>query len=147
MRNGLRRRTYKEPSIVRTKIMTLSVVLGLCVPGVAVAATPTQDTYGGQLGQVSGASNGGGPSSGTPANATGPSSSSAGPSSDGPNSGTRVAASTNASAPSKSSGTSSTGTLPFTGLDVGVMAAIGLGLAGLGFATRRATRTADSVRS
>ncbi len=125
---------------MRTKIITLSVVLGLCVPGVAVAATPTQDTYGGQLGQVSGVSNGGGPSSGGPgpSNAVGPSNAAS------PSPSARLAANTS----TPSSGTSSsTGTLPFTGLDVGVVAAIGLGLAGLGFATRRATRTVGDVRS
>jgi len=129
---------------VRNKIITLSVVLGLCVPGVAAAATPTQDTYSGSLGQVSGASNGGGPSngtgpsdaarSGTPASATSPSSSA------------HVAASTSTPSTTSSATPSSSGSLPFTGLDVGVVAAIGLGLAGLGFATRRATRTAGSVR-
>jgi len=123
---------------VRTKIITLSVVLGLCVPGVAAAATPTQDTYGGQLGQVSGASNGGGPSNGAPSASNGTA----------PSTTAHLAANNSSPSTSASSGTSSsTGTLPFTGLDVGVVAAIGLGLAGLGFATRRATRTAGGVRS
>lgn len=36
------------------------------------------------------------------------------------------------------------GTLPFTGLDVGLMALLAVGLVGLGFGIRRATRSQDS---
>lgn len=37
--------------------------------------------------------------------------------------------------------TASTGSLPFTGLDIGVVAAVGISLVGVGFVIRRTART------
>lgn len=37
--------------------------------------------------------------------------------------------------------TASTGSLPFTGMDIGVVAAVGISLVGVGFVIRRTTRT------
>jgi hypothetical protein len=97
----------------------------LVVGGFAVAASaqsPTQDAYGGVLGEQVGDDDTSAPGS------TGGD----GTSAPGSGGGETVLASQSQSA--------SDGSLPFTGLDVALVALIGAGLVGLGFGLRWATR-------
>lgn len=57
-----------------------------------------------------------------------------------------VAASGGPGTPSADGGNGTISQLPFTGLDVAAIAAIGAGLVGAGFVVRRAAKTADDPR-
>lgn len=117
--------------------MKLKVALGaviaclaLVLPGAAMAeVSPTQDAYSGVAGQQENGGNNGGPSgeSGTEANTTSP---------------TVEAVATESPAPVVQSETTETssGSLPFTGLEVGIMALVALGLIAGGALLFRGTR-------
>jgi hypothetical protein len=90
------------------------VVIALVAAPAAIAASPTADQYGSKVQQI--AATGSGGSSGGGGSAT-------------------------ASTPS-SGGSNSVGSLPFTGLDLGLMALVAAALVGGGFALRRASNPA-----
>ena len=98
--------------------------MAIALPTAALAADPTTDQYGSQLQTLSVGSS----DNGTPGGGTTPSTASATPPA--------------ASAPSATDA-SGGGSLPFTGLDVGLLAAVAGGLAIAGFMLRRQAREAS----
>jgi hypothetical protein len=98
-------------------------VAAIAVPAAAIAADPTADQYGSQLQTLSAGT------SGTPGGGA--------PSSTGTSSATPAAG-----APSATD-SSGGGSLPFTGLDIGLLAAVAGGLAVAGFMLRRQAREAS----
>jgi hypothetical protein len=95
---------------MRTKLLLLAMMFTLSLAGTALAQTsnPTEDAYGGVLGEE--VSNQGDSVSESPPVAT----------------------------------EESTGSLPFTGLELGLVALAGFGLVALGVAMRRTTRRSTS---
>jgi hypothetical protein len=108
---------------LKTAITALIACLVLAVPGGALAASPTEDAYSGVL----------------PAQANGDNGSS-----NTPNSGTEAVAAVEEAPVSPAAVESVSGgdTLPFTGLEVGIIALVGVMLIGGGVVLYRFTRTA-----
>jgi hypothetical protein len=96
---------------IRVRLIITVVVLGLACPGVASATNPTQDTYGGIIGQQQSA--GGKVDSDPSTQSTG--------------------------GVSKATSRVSSGSLPFTGFELGLIGVAGMGLIGMGIAIRRAS--------
>jgi hypothetical protein len=106
---------------LKTAITALIACLVLAVPGAALAASPTEDAYSGVL----------------PAQANGDNGNNT------PNSGTEAVAVEEAPvSPAAVESVSGGDTLPFTGLEVGVIALVGVMLIGGGVVLYRFTRTA-----
>lgn len=97
----------------RLALLMVAVALALVVAAPAYAQSATSDAYAGKGGGIVGTVNSGGPSSGN------------GPS---------------ASAPQQVQASSGNGSLPFTGLDVGLLALGGVALVGVGVGLRRFAR-------
>lgn len=110
---------------LKTVIAALVACIALGLPSTALATSPTQDAYGGIAGQQEG---GGNSPSQAVVNATETSSA--------------VPAVAVAETPASSSGT-----LPFTGLEVGVIAVVGLCLIGGGVALYRTSRSRRDLRA
>lgn len=105
----------------RTAIAAIVACFVLAVPAGALAATnPTEDAYDGIAGQQQGG-NQGVPSAGNPENVN-------------------VAAAEEQGSSGESNGESSSGTLPFTGLEIGLIAIVGTGLLGGGILLYRKNR-------
>lgn len=121
---------------IKTAIVAAIACVVLAVPGSAIAISPTQDAYGGAAGQQEGGSNGG--DHGT--KAANQSSPSQNESSTGPVA--EVAAPESEPVPSVEAVTTteSSSSLPFTGLEVGVIALAGLLLVGGGAVLYRFSR-------
>jgi hypothetical protein len=96
----------------RLAFILVVVALALVAVAPAYGQSASTDAYAGKSGGVLGAVNSGGGNSGTPS----------------------------APAPARQVQTSSTGSLPFTGLDVGLLALGGIGLVGVGVGLRRFAR-------
>lgn len=118
----------------KTAIVAAIACVVLAVPGSALAISPTQDAYGGTAGQQEGGNNNG--DHGT--KAANQSSPAQNESSTGP----VVEAATTESAPTVEAvaTTESSSSLPFTGLEVGVIALAGLFLVGGGAVLYRFSR-------
>lgn len=99
----------------RLALLMVAVALALVVAGPAYAQSATSDAYAGKGGGIVGTVNSGGPSSGN------------GPSASAPQQ-VQVASS------------SGNGSLPFTGLDIGLLALGGVALVGVGVGLRRFAR-------
>ncbi|HXE45813.1 MAG TPA: hypothetical protein VN635_11520 [Conexibacter sp.] len=96
----------------RLALLMVAVALALVVAGPAYAQSATSDAYAGKGGGIVGTVNSGGPSGNGPS----------------------------APAPQQVQAASSNGSLPFTGLDVGLLALGGVALVGVGIGLRRFAR-------
>jgi hypothetical protein len=121
---------------LKTAIAAAVTCFALAVPSAAFATSPTQDAYSGIAGQQQG-------SNGTPSNGT-PSSGNLGQESSG-NLGQLSSGNGNLShaTSSKAAETGSSGILPFTGLEIGLFALVGVGLLGGGILLFRVSRRAE----
>lgn len=97
----------------RLALLMVAVALALMVAGPAYAQSATSDAYAGKGGGIVGTVNGGGPGGNAPAQAQ---------------------------TPQQVQTASSSGSLPFTGLDVGLLALGGVALVGVGVGLRRFAR-------
>lgn len=109
---------------LKTAVTALVACLALAVPSAALAASPTQDAYGGTAGQQEGGGNT--PSSTSPGSET---------------------AGTSPEAVAVAATTESSGTLPFTGLEVGLIALAGVALLGGGVVLYRVSRRGFGLSS
>lgn len=110
---------------LKTGILVAVTCFALAMPGVALAQSPTQDAYGGAAGEqqgVAGLNQGGGDESPAVANEAG------------------TSAGTEAVAVDSDGG----GTLPFTGLELALIGAAGIGLLAMGFALYRTSHRPES---
>ncbi len=110
-----------------------ALILAL-TPTAAYAQSAGDDQYTDPFGDEQSQSSGGSGSSGSGGSGTAPSTSS----------GSAAQAAPSAAAPATAAASAESGVLPRTGLDAGVVAAIGAGLLGMGLVLRR--RTADARR-
>lgn len=119
--------TYGRTPFRRLAAVAIAViaVAAISVPAAALAADPTADQYGSQLQTLSAGTSG----TQTPGGGA--------PSSTGTSPATPAAG-----APSATD-SSGGGSLPFTGLDIGLLAAVAAGLAVAGFMLRRQAREAS----
>jgi hypothetical protein len=106
---------------LRTAVTAVVACFALAVPSAALAVSPTQDAYSGIAGQQQGGS--GAPTSGTV--------------------GQESSGDLGQSASGEAATTQSSGSLPFTGLEVGVIAMVGIALLGGGVLLFRASRRAE----
>ena len=96
----------------RLALLMVAVALALVVAGPAYAQSATSDAYAGKGGGIVGTVNSGGPSGNGPS----------------------------ASAPQQVQASTGNGSLPFTGLDIGLLALGGVALVGVGIGLRRFAR-------
>jgi hypothetical protein len=116
---------------IKTAVAAAIACLALAVPGTALAISPTQDAYGGVAGQQEEGGNGGNHGNNA-ANQTSPA--------QDESSAPEVVAETETVPVEAVAATESGGSLPFTGLEVGVIALAGLFLVGGGAVLYRLSR-------